>query len=104
MSKHFDVVIVDEAAQAVEPSVMVPLVMGCKQVGAHIPWTFGMRTLTSTIVLNYTWGIYQHTHMCMGSWAASRWGCRTQPVTHAHSYRYTQWQTVCTLVHAHANP
>jgi hypothetical protein len=29
---HFDVVIVDEAAQAVEPSVMVPLVMGCKQV------------------------------------------------------------------------
>lgn len=33
MSKHFDVVIIDEAAQAVEPSVMVPLVMGCKQVG-----------------------------------------------------------------------
>lgn len=32
MAKHFDVVIVDEAAQAVEPSVMVPLVMGCKQV------------------------------------------------------------------------
>jgi hypothetical protein len=32
LSKHFDVVIVDEAAQAVEPSVMVPLVMGCKQV------------------------------------------------------------------------
>lgn len=32
MAKHFDVVIIDEAAQAVEPSVMVPLVMGCKQV------------------------------------------------------------------------
>ena len=26
-------VIIDEAAQAVEPSVLVPLVMGCKQVG-----------------------------------------------------------------------
>lgn len=33
LAKHFDVVIIDEAAQAVEPSVMVPLVMGCKQVG-----------------------------------------------------------------------
>ncbi|WIA30316.1 hypothetical protein OEZ86_000404 [Tetradesmus obliquus] len=32
LAKHFDVVIIDEAAQAVEPSVMVPLVMGCKQV------------------------------------------------------------------------
>lgn len=40
LSKHFDVVIVDEAAQAVEPSVMVPLVMGCKQVGALPPGTF----------------------------------------------------------------
>lgn len=32
LAKHFDVVIIDEAAQAVEPSVLVPLVMGCKQV------------------------------------------------------------------------
>ena len=29
---QFDVVIIDEAAQAVEPSMLVPLVMGCKQV------------------------------------------------------------------------
>jgi senataxin len=39
LAKHFDVVIIDEAAQAVEPSVMVPLVMGCKQV-THIPVSF----------------------------------------------------------------
>jgi len=32
LGKHFDVVIIDEAAQAVEPSTLVPLVHGCKQV------------------------------------------------------------------------
>lgn len=32
LSKKFDVVVIDEAAQAVEPSTLVPLVMGCKQV------------------------------------------------------------------------
>ncbi|KAK9812831.1 hypothetical protein WJX72_004417 [[Myrmecia] bisecta] len=32
MSRRFDVIIIDEAAQAVEPSTLVPLVNGCKQV------------------------------------------------------------------------
>jgi hypothetical protein len=46
MAKHFDVVIVDEAAQAVEPSVMVPLVMGCKQVRqACLHWLMGRHAL-----------------------------------------------------------
>ncbi len=35
LSKKFDVVIIDEAAQAVEPSVLVPMVMGCRQVRAR---------------------------------------------------------------------
>jgi hypothetical protein len=39
LAKHFDVVIIDEAAQAVEPSVMVPLVMGCKQVRRAVSCT-----------------------------------------------------------------
>lgn len=32
MNRGFDVVIIDEAAQAVEPSTLVPLVHGCRQV------------------------------------------------------------------------
>jgi senataxin len=36
MSRKFDVVIIDEAAQAVEPSLLVPLVMGCKQVRLNL--------------------------------------------------------------------
>ena len=32
LSRKFDVVVIDEAAQCVEPSMLVPLVMGCKQV------------------------------------------------------------------------
>lgn len=33
MSRKFDVVVIDEAAQAVEPAILVPLVQGVKQVG-----------------------------------------------------------------------
>ena len=34
MSRPFDVVVIDEAAQAVEPSTLVPMVLGCQQVPA----------------------------------------------------------------------
>ena len=37
MSRKFDVVVIDEAAQAVEPAILVPLVQGVKQVG-HSHW------------------------------------------------------------------
>ena len=39
MSRPFDVVVIDEAAQAVEPSTLVPMVLGCQQVTActHAP-------------------------------------------------------------------
>ncbi len=32
MSRRFDVVVIDEAAQAVEPATFIPLVNGCRQV------------------------------------------------------------------------
>ena len=35
MARPFDVVIVDEAAQTVEPSILIPLTAGCKQVICH---------------------------------------------------------------------
>ena len=36
MARPFDVVIVDEAAQTVEPSILIPLTAGCKQVILHL--------------------------------------------------------------------
>lgn len=36
MSRKFDVVVIDEAAQAVEPAILVPLVQGVKQVSIHL--------------------------------------------------------------------
>lgn len=36
MSRPFDVVVIDEAAQAVEPSTLVPMVLGCQQVTARM--------------------------------------------------------------------
>ena len=34
----FDCVIIDEAAQAVEPSTLIPLVNGCQQVQVYALW------------------------------------------------------------------
>jgi hypothetical protein len=75
MSKHFDVVIVDEAAQAVEPSVMVPLVMGCKQVGG-----------------GHALGTCSHIHTCS----------HTQyMLTHSHIHTLHMHPYAHTLTHAH---
>ena len=38
LSRPFDVVVIDEAAQAVEPATLIPLCTGAKQVG---PLTHG---------------------------------------------------------------
>lgn len=35
MQHKFDVVVIDESAQAVEPATLIPLVTGCKQVRFH---------------------------------------------------------------------
>ena len=40
MSRKFDVVVIDEAAQAVEPAILVPLVQGVKQVRHKITFMF----------------------------------------------------------------
>ena len=37
MARKFDVVVIDEAAQAVEPAILVPLVQGVKQVSLDKP-------------------------------------------------------------------
>ena len=37
MARKFDVVVIDEAAQAVEPAILVPLVQGVKQVSLDSP-------------------------------------------------------------------
>ena len=38
MARAFDVVIIDEAAQAVEPSTLIPLTAGCKQARLRSSW------------------------------------------------------------------
>ena len=47
LGNHFDVVIIDEAAQAVEPSTLIPLVAGCKQVRAGSAGAKGVATSES---------------------------------------------------------
>lgn len=39
MARAFDVVIIDEAAQAVEPSTLIPLTAGCKQARLQLSIT-----------------------------------------------------------------
>lgn len=41
MTRAFDVVVVDEAAQAVEPATLIPLQKGCKQARAPACWVVG---------------------------------------------------------------
>ncbi|MCO5576307.1 hypothetical protein L7F22_030116 [Adiantum nelumboides] len=50
MNRGFDVVVIDEAAQAVEPSTLVPLAHGCKQVGDPLQLP---ATVLSTVAIQH---------------------------------------------------